>query len=93
MANERMYLLHKPSGYYVYMSKRMGWGWYGVDVKVIDHINLLFEMVESQEATGDQDDFIIALDNDDRLIYQVTAPRKKRRKWWRLQGLIDSLMQ
>ena len=65
MANERMYLLHTPSGYHVCIGKRMGWGWYGAPSSEL--VQELFDMVDSQEAAGDQDAFEIALESDPRL--------------------------
>ena len=67
MANERMFLLHEPSGCYVPLGKRMGWGWYGTPEAIRERILKLFEMVESQEAEGDQDAFIVAFEGDQRL--------------------------
>lgn len=72
MANERMYLLHEPSGFYVPLGKRMGWGWYGVPVDIGFHIRSLYELVECQEAEGDQDAFVVAFEGDDRL--RVSVP-------------------
>ena len=41
MANNRIYLVHKPSGVGVYIGKHMGWEWYnGMDPTVLGtHIN------------------------------------------------------
>jgi len=64
MANERMFLLHVPSGYSVYLGKRMGWGWYDADESTGPRIQRLFEMVETQQAEGEQDAFAIAFEND-----------------------------
>ena len=63
MANNRMYLMHRPSRKAVYLGKRMGWGWYNVPDDVKERIKRLFKMVENQEADGDQDDFCIALED------------------------------
>lgn len=64
MANERMYILHVPSGGYCFLAKRMGWGWYNVDG---DRIRALFAALEECELDGDQDAFEIAFDGDTRL--------------------------
>lgn len=72
MANERMYLLHTDSGYYVPLGKRMGWGWYGLPDDAHRRIKKLYSMVESQEAEGDQDAFVVAFENDSRLKANVT---------------------
>lgn len=69
MANERMFLLHEPSGFYVPLGKRMGWGYYNAPKG--ERIQRLFDMVESQEAYGDQDAFVVAFEGDQRLKVNV----------------------
>jgi len=64
MANERLFLKHAPSGYSVYLGKRMGWGYYDAKPDIHLAIQRLFDMVESQEADGDQDEFVAALDDE-----------------------------
>ena len=81
MANDRMFLLHEPSGYHVYIGKRMGWGWYGIPPAFQKTAQRLFDLVESQEAEGDQDSFVIALEADKRLgilIYEEQGALKER---------------
>ena len=68
-----MYLLHEPSGYYCYLAKRIGWGWYDLD-NVQRNMEKLFEEVETQEAYGDQDAFTIALEGDERCKHIVRCP-------------------
>ena len=34
MADNRMYLVHRPTGLAVLLGKSLGWGWYGEDVQV-----------------------------------------------------------
>lgn len=63
MANNRMYLLHRPTGKAVYLGKRMGYGWYGTPENVAERIEALFSIVEDGEYEGSQDDFCIALEN------------------------------
>ena len=67
MANERMYLLHEPSGYGVYMGKRMGWGWYDVPAILPHLIQHLHEIVELEAVGDEQDAYIVVLDGDRRL--------------------------
>jgi hypothetical protein len=62
MANNRMYLLHRPSGKAVYLGKRLGWGWYNVPDDLTMRVNELFRLVEEGEVDGSQDDFCIALE-------------------------------
>jgi hypothetical protein len=73
MANERMFLLHAPSGYYVRLGKRMGWGWYGVPQDIAQRIQRLYDLIETQEAEGDQDYLVVAFDGDPRLRTHVEA--------------------
>lgn len=64
MANNRMYLVYRPTGDAVYLGKRMGWGWYGTPEDVAERIATLFEKAENA-AGGDfsQDDFAIAMES------------------------------
>ena len=71
MANERIYILHVPSGGYCFLAKRMGWGWYNVDD---ERIKCLFAAMEEGELEGDQDALVIAFDGDPRL-KRPTRPR------------------
>jgi hypothetical protein len=60
MANNRMYLCHRPSGLAVYLGKRMGWGWYNVQDKLPEHLKALFAAVENEHS---QDDFCVVMEN------------------------------
>jgi hypothetical protein len=72
MANERMYVLHVPSGGYCYLAKRMGWGWYGLrDAEA--RLTALFSAQEHCELEGDQDAFVIAFEGDPRLKTLIKA--------------------
>jgi len=64
MANNRMFLVYRPTGDAVYLGKRMGWGWYGTPDDVAHHIAELFEKAEKDAGESDfsQDDFAIALE-------------------------------
>ena len=81
MANELMFLLHVPSGHYVYLAKRMGWGWYGTPDDVRDEIESLFDLVERQIAEGGQDEFAIAFEGDERLTHLVAVKDGRVRIW------------
>ena len=81
MANERMYLLHEPSGYFVYLGKRMGWGWYDAPAYLRDNITKLYELIEYQIAEGNQDAFIICFDNDQRLKHLVYEKHEPTIGW------------
>jgi hypothetical protein len=62
MANNRMFLTHRPTGLSVYLGKRMGKGWYDIPDDVKELIDLLFEEVYKREKY-EQDDFVIAMEN------------------------------
>ena len=81
MANERMFLLHEPSGFYVYLAKRMGWGWYGVPDALNEAMLALFDLVERQIAEGNQDQFVIAMDGDERLKVLLAIKDGKPALW------------
>ncbi len=51
----------------------MGWGWYHVPFNLNHRVDTLFSMVESQEAEGDQDDFVIAFDDSDSDILKTNV--------------------
>ena len=72
MANNRMYLVHKPSGYYVYLGKRMGEGWYD---SPCENIQKLFDAQEKYYNWIGQDDYVI-VDEDVNLPINkmVTCP-------------------
>lgn len=72
MANNRMYLVHKPSGYHVYLGKRMGEGWYDSPCK---NIQKLFDAQEKYYNWIGQDDYVIVDEDVDLPINKmVTCP-------------------
>lgn len=60
MANNRMYLTHRPSGLSVYLGKRMEHGWYDVPDDLAERVRALFESFESFDY---QDDFCVSLED------------------------------
>ena len=65
MANNRMLLVHRPTGLAVFLGKRMAWGWYtseGIGYRLEERISSLFEEVENSDYTGTQDDFALAME-------------------------------
>ena len=54
MANNRMFLLHRPSGKAVYLGKRMGWGWYAVRWKTTKASARLKCRTTKAEKTNDR---------------------------------------
>jgi hypothetical protein len=73
MANNRMFLVYRPTGDVVYLGKRMGYGWYGTPEDVAQRIAALFEKAENA-AGGDisQDDFAIALEFGDNQPHAIS---------------------
>lgn len=61
MANNRMYLWHKPSGYAVYLGKRMLDGWYDVPSNLPNRLQALYSLV--QDHKNNNDDFTIAMED------------------------------
>jgi hypothetical protein len=59
MANNRMFLIHKPSKLGVMLGKRMGWGWYAAPEK--EELDRFYEYLSGNEE--DQDAFIIAMED------------------------------
>lgn len=59
MANNRMYLTHRPSGLSVYLGKRMGWEWYNTPDDLADQVRRLFECAPLEDG---HDDFCISLE-------------------------------
>lgn len=61
MANNRMFLIHKPSGLGVMLGKRMGWGWYNAPQQ--EKLNAFYEYLSDVRAEERQDDFVIAMED------------------------------
>lgn len=59
MANNRMYLTHRPSGLSVYLGKRMGWEWYNAPDDLAEKVRRLFECAPLEDG---HDDFCISLE-------------------------------
>ena len=60
MANNRMFLIHKPSKLGIMLGKRMGWGWYNAPDK--SEVERFYEYL-SQNSEGSQDDFVLAMED------------------------------
>ena len=67
MANNRMFLVYRPTGDAVFIGKRMGFGWYNSNVeKVGEQILELYERAENAALSNhdiSQDDFGIAMES------------------------------
>lgn len=65
MANNRMFLMHRPTGLAAPIAKRMGLGWYARDPAAIGPaIMRLFDVLDSVHNYADaQDDFCLAMED------------------------------
>ena len=67
MADNRMFLVHLPTGLAVLLGKRLSWGWYMSDEtqeKMGERVALLFEVLKRDHFYADmQDDFSVALED------------------------------
>ena len=62
MANNKMFLVHRPTGLAVFLGKRMGHGWYTTDK--FTSVQKLFDTVKNEyDYYNEQDDFAIALED------------------------------
>jgi hypothetical protein len=71
MANNRMFLVHRPTGKAVTLGKRMGRGWYGVPPHLGTQLMALFELAEN--ASTDLDDFALAMEDAEGASGAVTG--------------------
>ena len=63
MANNRMYLVHVPTGLAVFLGKRMGYGWYTTkEERIGPLVQKLFDVLD-QEHVERQDDFAVAMED------------------------------
>jgi len=60
MANNRMFLIHKPTRLGVMLGKRMAWGWYKAPEQ--SELMRFFEYLENNPKES-QDDFILAMED------------------------------
>ncbi len=61
MANNRMWLVHRPTGKRVFLAKRMGWGWYDTPDDLGAKVRALLEATEEDYQT--HDDFVLAMED------------------------------
>lgn len=67
MANNRMYLVYRPSGRAIYLGKNMGMGWYDVPDNLVERMRELFDKAYDDALDGEHslDDFCVAMENSD----------------------------
>ena len=61
MADNRMYLVHRPTGLAIHLGNRMSFGWYTTSEEI--PIHKLFGALGGQQYAFKQDDFAIAMEN------------------------------
>jgi hypothetical protein len=64
MANNRLYLVHAPTGVGIGIGKRMGWGWYVGATRdgrpMEPDLNLFYDhAIENLDPGDSQDDFVL----------------------------------
>ena len=66
MANNRMYLMHRPTGLAVYLGKHSGFGWHGVPDDMAPQMEDLFGQVQEQWlGEWSMEDFCVAMESCD----------------------------
>ena len=63
MANNRMFLVHRPTGIAVMLGKRYTGGWYVHTEDISSRVQKLFDVADEEDRTGLQDDYCIALES------------------------------
>jgi hypothetical protein len=62
MANNRLWLVHRPTGKGVQLGKRMGWGWYNAADN--ERLQRLFDYIEDLGGPlAEQDDFCLCIED------------------------------
>ena len=62
MANNRMYLLHRPTGLAICLGKRMAFGWY--QAPEAQYMEAFYQHILNHLEKGqDQDDFVLAMED------------------------------
>jgi hypothetical protein len=72
MANNRLYLIHNPTGKKFMISKRMGWGWYAKD-DIKEKINDYFDDCADGE---NQDDFDLMIEDNSNCKHIKELPKE-----------------
>lgn len=63
MANNRLWLIHRPSGAAVCLGKRMDVGWYRPYENLETEIALFFDAADTHSDEKTQDDFTLAIED------------------------------
>ena len=86
MANNRMFLVHRPSGLAVFLGKRMGHGWYTTDRCA--SVQILFDAVENEDG---RDDFALAIEDATGATLAL-GEWQYGPQWYRNDGLVQLIM-
>lgn len=64
MANNRLWLVYRPTGKAVFLGKRMAEGWYNVPDDVKERIEALFQHIQDERGNREyeQDDMTLAME-------------------------------
>ena len=90
MANNRMFLVHRPSGLAVFLGKRMGHGWYTTDRCI--GVQELFDALENEHTYyNQQDDFAVALEDATGATLAL-GEWQYGPQWYRNDGLVQLIM-
>ncbi len=64
MANNRMWLVHRPTGESICLGKRMAWGWYDRSEDMSQRLNEFYQRcVDGDDSMAGQDDFVLAMED------------------------------
>jgi hypothetical protein len=66
MANNRLYLVHKQSGFAIGLGKRMGWEWCAHGPIEKARLDRFFFLAGGCNSEADQDGFAVILESDPR---------------------------
>ncbi len=87
MANNRLYLIHRPSGAWVQLGTRMGFGWGSSKFDLNERINNFFQLAKESSDDESQDEFILAMENVPRVT--ADAPTTDWDYVWKDDGTYD----
>jgi len=87
MANNRMYLMHRPTRLALYLGKHMGWGWYDAPEDSEQRLTAFFERVQDEcKTNADNEDFCLAMEScDSGMIFTKWDKAEKDGDFFRLR--------
>lgn len=83
MADERLYILHVPSGRAVFIAKRFGLHWKQVPENIGTRLKMLLDLVSDENDIETIDDITTCFDGDERIktILMPDTTDTKSNKW------------